>query len=117
MAAKKKAASRTAGRAGMTVFTQQAIVISLSPAEQRKAIASGQGVKVGIREERALKVGGQPGQAAVVDLNIDELKRPLVQWQVLTARDGCIFSIYCTTTPQRWEKDRKHFEDFVAGWK
>lgn len=38
MAAKKKASSRTAGRAGTTVITHQAIVISLSPAEQRKAM-------------------------------------------------------------------------------
>jgi hypothetical protein len=40
MAAKKKAASRmAAGGAGTTLFTQTAIVISLSPADQRKAMA------------------------------------------------------------------------------
>ena len=39
MAAKKKAATRmAAGSAGSTLFTQTAIVISLSPAEQRTAL-------------------------------------------------------------------------------
>lgn len=85
-------------------------------AEQRKLLSE-RAPKLAVVKEGPAKVAGQPAHQAELQAALDEPRLQLVQWQVVTLRDGYAVCFFCTTTRARWDADRKKFEEFVAGWK
>jgi len=85
-------------------------------AEQRRLLAE-RAPSLIVVKEGPMKVAGQPAHATEVNASIPEPRVQLVQWQVVTLRDGFAYSFFATTTRARWEQDRPRFEAFIAGWK
>jgi hypothetical protein len=85
-------------------------------AEQRKLMAE-RAPRLSVVKEGATRVAGQPAHATEVAASLETPRVQLVQWQVVTLRDGHAICFFATTTRARWDADRPRFEAFVAGWK
>ena len=85
-------------------------------AEQRKILFE-RAPKLSVVKEGPYKVAGQAGHQTELAAALDQPRIHLVQWQVVTIRDGFAYCFFCTSTKQRWDADRPRFEAFIAGWK
>jgi hypothetical protein len=84
--------------------------------EQRKLLQE-RAPKLTLVKEGPYKIAGQAAHQAELSAALDNPRLSLVQWQVVTVRDGFAYCFFATTTKQRWDGDRPKFEAFIAGWK
>ena len=83
-------------------------------ARRQALLGSFPGARVLSEEERTL--AGQPALAALVLAPLDDPPLELVQWQVVTLREGYLYGFFATTARSHWERHHPLFGALVDAW-
>ncbi len=72
--------------------------------------------KLALLREGPYEAAGLPAREAEFAVSLDAPPIDLIQWQVVTVRQGFGYTFFATTRKDRWADDRPRFAAFIAGW-
>ncbi len=84
--------------------------------KKRKKLAAPKS-KASVLREGPREIAGRPGYETEVLLAVEKPPVELIQWQVVTSRDGDLYCFFATTTRARWERDKPQFEALLKAWR